>query len=397
MAKRKSVYVPFYIITEIFLRLPCKSLARFKTVCKQWRSNIDDVLFVSEYNDYRRRNATNPSYFLSRTSEEIRDCETNVSRTCRKFHLWGIGRDSYSHLRTLPMVVPESYEAMSRSSNGLVCLHGVTNRRIAVLNPTTEEIIALPDFPKPYVAFERRLAGDIDPCPVVYHNLLGFGFHRQSHKYKVVQLVYDSCTGRISWCYVLTVRRAESTWTAVESSRSCQPFRHRIRGEAVCANGVLYWECYHVTACHGTFALHHIEILAFDLGTEKMKIIVGPSTPKPDVWGPVHLFTELNGSLCFVEYDEFRGLLQMNISMLDDSGDRVDWTHTYRLELGPYHRNGVYFFYPICIRQNRILLHYDRAFYVYDVEEKVLRVYHGPEILWKSRAVMYDEALVLLN
>ena len=344
------------------------------------------------YNESRRQAANHPLYFL------ILDPPATASSSSGKLLLYNIGEDS--HAFTKSVSVPSCYEEISTSSSGLVCLHGVRNRRVAICNPVSEEIIPLPDFPEPRRPFDH--AG-IDSFTT---NLVGFGFHAQTNKYKVVQLVHNPSKGAICNCYVLTVeRRAESSWGAVDASLlDCVPSRLEIDGAALCANGALYWESYFPKG--GDFA----QILEFDLGNDSLKIILSPrvvdSSEEP--YGYFKHLAELQGNLCFAEMISHSGSLQVDISMLNRCDDNVQcWSHLYTLDLELYVGGSPLRsyepFFPLCVRSDWILLMDDEALYSYDFKEKSLVAYkdNGDYTVFRNllegRAIVHAETLVVLN
>jgi len=132
-------FVPSEIISKIIFCLPLKSLVRFEHASKQWRWLIEDDGFVNRYYKNQLQTANHPLYFLLLASSSC------ASSSSRKLHLHNIGEDSHAFMKSVS--VPKCHETISASSHGWVRLHGVKNRSIAVRNPTSEEIIPLPDFP----------------------------------------------------------------------------------------------------------------------------------------------------------------------------------------------------------------------------------------------------------
>lgn len=396
--RMKGTHIPFEIIIQIILRLPCKSLMRFRSVSKQWCSSIDDKCFVNKYNEKLRGTPNRPSYLVALYS--------SPKGRVKRLKFYDICDDgAYPHTKSF--LVPKHYEKMLPSSCGLVCLHGLENRSVVVYNPMGGKATTLPDYPEPYYALSQRYAR----C-----NMLSFGFDPQSNKYKVVQLVRGSMAHKISGCYVLTVGHVESSWRRIEASIYCKGSCISLHDPAFCVDGVLYWEV-------DAYNIDFLQIVAFDLNNEQFRIInVALPFPKADL---THTGSFSRGLMVMQEKlcsarvvtQSETGLLHMHISELKQySEGNTEWVHLYELELQPKsYMQLIPMYFPLCIRSDWILVmdynqikfgNYDSALYSYNIKAKLQRNYmnyngHVSKIisdgLRSGRVIVCDEALAILN
>ena len=68
-----SDQIPFHIQEEIMKKLPVKSLVRFRSVCKEWKSFIDSSKFIAAHC------VTQPQNLLLRYEDPVEKSENYVS------------------------------------------------------------------------------------------------------------------------------------------------------------------------------------------------------------------------------------------------------------------------------------------------------------------------------
>ena len=95
---RISVLLPRNLIIQILLRLPVKSLARFKSVCKSWFSVISDPHFAISHFELAAA-CTERLLFLGPTVHEVRSIDFNAP----------LNDDSASAALNLNFLSPESH------------------------------------------------------------------------------------------------------------------------------------------------------------------------------------------------------------------------------------------------------------------------------------------------
>ncbi|XP_050210881.1 F-box/kelch-repeat protein At3g06240-like [Mercurialis annua] len=165
-----SDHIPQEVLTEIFLRLPVRSILRCRCVCKLWYSLISNPNFIflhSKQITYSKNN--NTGYLLMR----------HYSRTNKKesFTLHLDDDDLFSHEYQnldFPLRSSWDYFEIVGSCNGILCLtdnHSHMLKRIVLWNPSIGLSVTLP---------LQRIRYR------VLNVVLGFGYDSRTNDYKVV-------------------------------------------------------------------------------------------------------------------------------------------------------------------------------------------------------------------
>ncbi|CAJ1941214.1 unnamed protein product [Sphenostylis stenocarpa] len=161
---RTNVLLPLDLILHILLRLPVKSLARFKSVCKSWFSLISDSQFAISHFELAAA-CTERLVFLEPIVPEFRSIDLNGS----------LHDPSASAALNLNFMSPEStYVQILGSCRGFVLLDCFQN--LCLWNPSTgihKQVCHSP------------IASDMDT--MLYTFLHGFGYDPSTDDYLVVQ------------------------------------------------------------------------------------------------------------------------------------------------------------------------------------------------------------------
>ncbi|XP_057990643.1 F-box/kelch-repeat protein At3g23880-like [Hevea brasiliensis] len=217
--------IPQDLIMEILPKLPVKSLLRFKSVCKSWKSIITDPQFA--------RLHSGPARLLIKCNGveyHSVDCEALVDNC---------GYDKAIVKLQFP-IKDYGWLPILASCNGLICF-GLSGK-LYVWNPSTG------DFKQLRKSSSRSLQ-----C--------GLGYDKSIDDYKVVVIGY---TGRLSLVDVLTLRT--NTWRRTQDFNYCFGVRN-----AIFVNGALHWEAYS-DSTDGIIS----NLVAFDLAEETSRIIPIP-------------------------------------------------------------------------------------------------------------------------
>ncbi|KAF7849424.1 hypothetical protein BT93_L0807 [Corymbia citriodora subsp. variegata] len=193
--------LPDEITADILLRLPAKSLVRFRCVCKSWNSLLASTSFVEAYRD--RWSKSGDRYLLK--------YDTNGSS---RVGIYELGSHSLASLDPSFNANNGRYEIVS-SSNGIVCLstydeNDYTGSEIFLWNPSTNERRRLP---RPHFLVSELIG-------------FGFGFDPSSGgghlgDFKVVNVRTESgfFMGRCSQVEVYSLRR--NSWKPISEAFPC--------------------------------------------------------------------------------------------------------------------------------------------------------------------------------
>ena len=182
-------FVPLELITEILLRVPVKSLGRFKSVCKTWNSLISNHNFARSQHELN-----NPVSLLFVRGKR--------SAFTSNFHLKGV-RDFFGCIVELEgdlTPLPSGSKYIIGLSHGLVCIK-VPNDLIRVFNPTTKEcrIIQFPCLTRSVIGY-------------------GFGFVPSIDEYKIVLLARCSEPSMSSNYPVYVFSSRDGQWKELDGS-----------------------------------------------------------------------------------------------------------------------------------------------------------------------------------
>ncbi|KAF5952409.1 hypothetical protein HYC85_010353 [Camellia sinensis] len=285
------------LLTEILIRVPAKSLIRFKSVSKQWLSLISDSQFAS---DHARRNHHSPVsalYFYS--------------------NRWSLDEQPQSvsiagHQTLLPtlsfldgVVVSSCTTTIERSCNGLIlCSNGFRKPPYIVCNLTTRKFSLLPDIGPTSSESYRKNAGAF----------LAFDPSKSPH-YKVI-LFSSSYVNNGRWVEIEIYSSQTSSWKhiSVPDPRGV-PFMF-----SVFWNGAIH--CI-------TYANVHVR---FEV--EEEKFIQTPMPRNPKIISPdkIRYFGGCGGDLLLIQTPQ---PCAMGFSVLQMHRDYCGWIVKYRVNLRP--------------------------------------------------------------
>ncbi|KAM0023988.1 putative F-box domain-containing protein [Helianthus debilis subsp. tardiflorus] len=240
LTEKPKISVAGEVIEEILLRLPVKSILRFRTLSKPWLSHISNPSFT-KLHFTRATAAHRTALFISAYDEST-----------RKRHFLSAAHDGgpVAHLMTLD----ETYSTVATQAehlNGLVFFTCVKldSNDVFVVNPSTRKIFKLPH---PYTD-----DGEGDLC-----YLFGFDESRNEHKILMIKKLLKEPT-RVQ---IMTFSLSTYSWRVIDAEPpvgfSWDTFYYE---SSVCVNSVVH-----------IMLLSSYDILAFDLRTDKFSIISTP-------------------------------------------------------------------------------------------------------------------------
>jgi hypothetical protein len=122
--KNTPPYLPHELIIQILLRLPVKSLIRFKCVCKSWFSLISDPHFTNSHFDITAT-STHRILLISNSTHETRSIDFEAPFNCDSASL------------NLNFLLPQTHLDLEiiGSCRGFIILH--CSSEIHISNPST--------------------------------------------------------------------------------------------------------------------------------------------------------------------------------------------------------------------------------------------------------------------
>ncbi|EEE69828.1 hypothetical protein OsJ_29581 [Oryza sativa Japonica Group] len=162
-------YIPDDVIFDILLRLPSKSLIRFKSVCKAWHAIISNPCFISAHLECSKQK---PSIFMVPGVYEKQNNGENTSFLMGLYQYQGGNIMEQIHVQDFPQGIGTWSRPIH--CNGMLLI-STMNHEMIVCNPSTREIVSLPKGSYNLHAGPRA----------------GFGFDPHSNKYKVARFFYQ--------------------------------------------------------------------------------------------------------------------------------------------------------------------------------------------------------------
>ncbi|CAH8383366.1 unnamed protein product [Eruca vesicaria subsp. sativa] len=222
------------LTSEILLRLPAKSVGRFRCVSKLWLSITTDPFFIKTFG------ATRPSVLLCSIESHnlfVTSTHTHDQSSIRSY-------SSSQRIHPYPMKFPGCFSSMD-SVHRLICIEDTT--KPLVWNPTTGQFLPLPTPNMSSRSFDMFL-----------------GYDSFEGKHKVVCLPYiKTCY----FCQVFTLGSGQESWKTVRTK-----LKHRHRGHAFgqSINGVIYYLAYNTN--------NDRVIMSFDVRSEIFRMLDLPSS-----------------------------------------------------------------------------------------------------------------------
>ena len=289
LASGSSSFIPDDIIFfQILVLLPVKSLVRFQTVCKSWRTTLTSISFVRWHLELSKRTRSTMVLVPRKYQEDRRKacsrllsifsfqpgeskCAELIFR--KEFHPYGIP------VFSIPL-----------HCDGLILIPCIMGK-IFICNPATREFVELPPG-SPSVLFEHRVAFGFDPWSGTYKVARHF---IRSYR-DTLQIDGEGGTTReySSGHEILTFGgdSKEEAWVWKATVDPPYPIKART---PICLPGVFFWSALKSMA-HGKVISN--VILRFSLLDETFT--VHPNPPCSDHLGKNDALSALGGKLCYI-------------------------------------------------------------------------------------------------
>ncbi|KNA12349.1 hypothetical protein SOVF_126660 [Spinacia oleracea] len=362
--ENQSQMLPEEMIAEVFLRLPAKSVGRFRCVSNRWNYLLTQPQFVKSHLNLTKQHPTTEESLILVSHDSMNSYSTQLNNA---HHMFDKMTCFATKLTFDDHLFYPSY-SLYGSCDGLILKVDYSNRKkLFLINPTTREFKELPSLP---YALDPRI------CHTVY----GLGYDSVKDDYRVVVIShYDTHNNEIepgcNEMFVDVYSVGNGTWKRVDSS----PYDHTISDFEAGAfvNGSIHW------LARRTVDDSYV-IAAFDLREEKFRELPLPSLVDSDkhVVGDFDDEVEedlvfdklvsLGGYLC--GYPEFLDNYQsINAWIMKKYGVREFWTKIFVSD-DPYLS-----FRPICLykkKQMVLVMHEgntDEKLAIYNSEDGTLK------------------------
>ncbi|KAI3891904.1 hypothetical protein MKX03_026312 [Papaver bracteatum] len=255
---------------QILSYLPVKSLMKFKCVSKSWESLTYDPSFIKLH-----QSKSHPQLFIMMYKDNCIQVYTP------KYDFQG-GEALYK------VTIPWSQVVILKPINGLFSFIDILNGLSCVYNLGTRQVtpwVSIPDPPQ---------TGSLVTAIPTY----GFGFDPSTGKHKILCIWDVTRFGGKVEHIVQVFTSGENEWRTIDELPPVRPF-----GKAVYANGSLYRR----NCGHKLLEPPDIEvILAFDVGTEKFRVIpiqdvIVSSHRNPGVSRRAEYLLEVDGHIALID------------------------------------------------------------------------------------------------
>ena len=356
--EKMILHLPHELIVQILLRLPVKSLIRFKCVCKSWFSLIShNPHFANSH--FEITAATHTRRILFTSTSELQTLSIDLEASLN------VGCASLNHLTFMPLSY--LYIRINVSCRGFIFLH--RSSEICLWNPSTGVHKQIPLSP---------IDSNLDAKYFCY--LYGFGHDPSTDDYLVVLMSYDTALANISSHLEFFSLRANA-WKEIEGTHF--PYMNASDDPRVGSlfNGAIHW-----LAFRHDLPMNNV-IVAFDLMERKLLELSLPDDfyYEPtfcDLW----VFREFL-SICVMGDDT------VEIWVMKEYKVRSSWTKTLVLSCSSI---PIHYFSPICCTKRGDIIGTDggSGLVKYDGKGHLLehRSYcNNPR---GSQVVMYTESLL---
>ncbi|KAK4487389.1 hypothetical protein RD792_005989 [Penstemon davidsonii] len=262
--------LPEDLVIEILLRLPVKSLLRFRIVCKQWHVIIKSPSFIRKH-----------VYHWSNYTRLLVYYHANMPRKIPKVEFYDFTLFQDETLETYEeppnLKLPGLIEALHGPCNGIFCVLS-TSFKLALWNPATRRMRGLPSPSKEFIVIDE----------------IGFGIDPITDEFKIVLIIGHNCVCRLEPFYAVYTSSNDS-WKYYKDEVHLNDHSIVSRSEygTTFLNGFYYWKKYSIKTFSSV-------ILTFDMHNEVFRDIEMPEVVRSIPDGNLGTY---NDSLALFSYD----------------------------------------------------------------------------------------------
>ncbi|KAI3936694.1 hypothetical protein MKX01_034123 [Papaver californicum] len=296
------VNLPWDILPDILVRLPVKSIARFRCVNKAWCNLLRNPEFLKT--QYKHAVEMNRFSIMFHNHNDIYTFSYDpLSSTCE-----GSGHVEYP-VKSVKMGIE-----FFGCCNGLVFLRHVNKFNSAVLilwNPSTNECKKLPDPP---TKLKEHRGGFVE---------YGFGYDYQIEDFKVVHIAQGFKKG---WCEVQVFSLRSNSWRRLEDiqvDKLCYDYSRPDMCRLL-VNGALYWKA----------------LTGGDLGTDKILRFDFEKEEFDQIPIPDEVYEDHDRHLCVLGGSLWLLVNEYGCSLefweLKDNEVKKSWTHSLSIDIDKF-------------------------------------------------------------
>ncbi|OMO70215.1 hypothetical protein COLO4_28698 [Corchorus olitorius] len=339
-------HLPVDLTMEIFARLPAKSLAKCRCVCKQWHSLLMDSEIATKQAILAQENPIDDKvvcFLFDSSLYKVKPywVEDNSN-------IFDSNLEAAENKIALPTKNARLSHEILGSCNGLIFLnHGIKRKRFFLFNPLTGE--------------SRHLFNL--PCGDKVKTQFGFGYDSSTQDYKIIRFQTDP--------YILQVfSLKDNCWRSINSTIEQFPYllEHPV---AVQVCGFLHWQ---------VIGPNPDIVLTFDLGQEKFGELINiPKDPEEDT--RIVGVGILQGCLCVTRRIGFNK--SFGIWAMKKYGVAESWTKLITLKESPAfldaYQTRYFQLFPIRYINNgrKLILQNFNNSIIYDIEKGSYKISHN--------------------
>ncbi|XP_044384962.1 F-box protein At3g07870-like [Triticum aestivum] len=312
--------MPDELVLEILLRLPVKSLLKFKCVCKDWHAIISGPSFIrmhlerSVSNQQRQSCYLITPHLLDYASDDL---WPNTFSNNIRFYRWQHESCQASASLVYARNFQREFGSVYRFAHcdGLVLLP--TDNKMYVVNPATRDLLTLPESP-------RRM---LEPSSF-YRGNVGFGRDPCTNKYKVVQCFRHSTDNGLgsysTGMEVFTIGSNMNSGSAAWRD-AMPPYPVGNWKNATFFKGSLFWILRKLRQREPP----ETRLLRFCLQAETFSFTPHPPCPALDHQN--FAMSALEGELCLAQYESS----QRVVIWMTSDGEDPKWNRRYIVDVEP--------------------------------------------------------------
>lgn len=284
--------IPFDLVVDILMRLPAKSLMKFKSVSKLWSSLICSQYFTKRF---QRVSSSTPRLYMSLSFFD-NSHDALLSASLRSDSGNTISSFEADQDFTIPAM--RGYH-VSHVFRGLMCF--VNGQSAKIYNTTTRQLVLLPDIEESNIIPE-----DHKYKKIMYH----IGYDPVHDQYKVLCTVSKTRGEELSrylseqWVLLLGEDVSTRRWRKVP----CQYPPHMTLTQGLTINGRMY-----------SLAWVHLPdsvLVSFDVNTEE---IIVQQVPKNAEWWPLVDLIEYGEKLAILHFSCLQREGKTKLWVLEDA------------------------------------------------------------------------------